>query len=151
MARRGLGAGAIAAERISPSLRSASSRFWSCDRCALALTVSTPLTRRGPSRSSALRLRCSGSAVVWARSKTSSTRESVVFTPCPPGPDEREKRQLTSAAGITDDPRTGMSAGMGPDCHSATSLTPMPILGRIAARPETPDDMGELLEFERPS
>ena len=46
VARRGLGAGAIAAERISPSLRSASSRFWSCDLCALALTVSTPLTRR---------------------------------------------------------------------------------------------------------
>jgi hypothetical protein len=34
-------------------------------------------------------------------SKDSSTRLSVVFTDCPPGPDDRENRSRSSAAGIT--------------------------------------------------
>jgi hypothetical protein len=36
-----------------------------------------------------------------ATSKSNSTRESVVFTPCPPGPDDRENRQTNSDSGIT--------------------------------------------------
>jgi hypothetical protein len=41
-----------------------------------------------------------GSDGVVARGKTSSTRESVVLTFCPPGPEERENRQASSPAGM---------------------------------------------------
>ena len=44
-----------------------------------------------------------------ATSNDSSTRESVVFTPCPPGPEERENRQCSSRAGSTSGPRIGRS------------------------------------------
>ena len=50
--------------------------------------------------------RADGSAELDATSQDSSTRESAVLTPCPPGPDEREKRQLSSASGITIPGRT---------------------------------------------
>ena len=52
--------------------------------------VRTPSTSREPRRRRN-RLRCTSvSAEEPATSKDSCTRESVVFTPWPPGPDERE-------------------------------------------------------------
>ena len=39
----------------------------------------------------------------------SSTLESAVFTPWPPGPDEREKLQASALAGTVSDPVTGRS------------------------------------------
>ena len=40
-----------------------------------------------------------------ARSKRSSTCESLVLTCCPPGPDDREKRHMSSASGRETEPR----------------------------------------------
>jgi len=46
-------------------------------------------------------------------SKESSTRLSAVLTDWPPGPDDREKRSRSSLPGITSQPFTGRSSGMG--------------------------------------
>jgi polyphosphate glucokinase len=77
-------------ERLGEGSRSgarrAARRFCSCERCSLAVTVSTPSTSRLASRSSALACRAGGSAVVRARSHDSSTRLSLVLTDWPPGP-----------------------------------------------------------------
>jgi hypothetical protein len=79
----------------------AAARFWSCPRCSLAVTVRTPPARRPCSRQSILLRSHSGTDRDRARSKDSSTRLSAVFTPCPPGPEDREKRSLKSAADTT--------------------------------------------------
>lgn len=54
-------------------------------------------------------------------SKSNSTRESVVFTACPPGPDERENRQTSSDSGITlERTRSGPDTRQGcPLCDAA--------------------------------
>src|SRR5690606_41051091 len=49
---------------------------------------------------------------VATRSKLSSARLSVVFTPCPPGPEEREKRQRSSSSGMTIEPVTANGPSM---------------------------------------
>ena len=60
------------------------------------VTVSTPSISREPSRSRA-RDRCTSlSAGLPCTSYDSSTLLSVVLTPWPPGPEDREKRQLSS-------------------------------------------------------
>lgn len=79
----------------------AAARFCSCARCSLAVTVSTPSVRRPRSRHSIRYRKCSGTDEERATSKDSSTRLSVVLTPCPPGPDDLENRSLRSRAGIT--------------------------------------------------
>src|SRR4051794_18855576 len=63
--------------------------------------VSPPSTSRGASRSSS---RARGSSLRTAEpamSQLSSTRLSVVLTPCPPGPDDRLNRSISSASGTT--------------------------------------------------
>ncbi len=78
----------------------AASRLRSCERRSDAATVIVPSTSAAPRRRRA-RDRCASvSAVELARSHVSSTRESVVLTCWPPAPDEREKRHVSSAAGI---------------------------------------------------
>jgi hypothetical protein len=99
--RRGGGGGAIAAVRTSMSRLSAASRFRNCERFSAATIVMTPPTSRPARRSSARARRVGPNAVELATSKSNSTRESVVFTPCPPGPDDRENRQTNSDSGIT--------------------------------------------------
>ena len=100
VARRGGGGGLIAARSSCASRCCAAWRFNHWERCSAATTTSTPSTSRSASRARARCLRCSGNAAVALRSNTSSTRESVVFTPWPPGPEAREKRQPSSPAGI---------------------------------------------------
>ncbi|GGQ13076.1 hypothetical protein GCM10010187_31770 [Actinomadura coerulea] len=39
---------------------------------------------------------------------------ALVLTCCPPGPEEREKRQLSSDSGMETEPRTWIWAGMAP-------------------------------------
>ncbi len=39
---------------------------------------------------------------------------ALVLTCCPPGPEEREKRQLSSDSGMETEPRTWIVAGMVP-------------------------------------
>ena len=51
-------------------------------------------------------------------SKDSSTRESVVLTPWPPGPDEREKRSDSSAAGMLQPLVTRRSSAMASACRT---------------------------------
>jgi hypothetical protein len=99
--RRGRGGGAIAVLRTSMSRPSAASRFRNCERCSDATIVMTPSTSRPARRSSARARRVGPNAEELAMSKSNSTRESVVSTPCPPGPDERENRQTNSDSGIT--------------------------------------------------
>lgn len=73
-----------------------------------------PAVSRGPSRCIARSRSDSGMLGDVARSKMSCTRESVVFTPWPPGPDDRENRQDSSERGIVTDPRTTISSAMTP-------------------------------------
>ena len=79
----------------------AASRLRSCDRCSDATTVSTPSTRRRSSRSRARARKLGSSALVVVMSRLSSTRESAVFTDCPPGPGDRLKRHRSSRSGTT--------------------------------------------------
>ncbi|MDX6236549.1 MAG: hypothetical protein QOG10_1364 [Kribbellaceae bacterium] len=104
----------MASRSTAASRVRAASRLRHCERCSDAAIVSTPSTKRGPSRSSALAFRTSLSAVVAATSKLSSTRLSVVLTDCPPGPLDREKRQVSSASGTTTPLRTTSPVSMGP-------------------------------------
>lgn len=124
--RRGRGGGAIAAVRTSTSRPSAASRFRSCERCSDATTVRTPSTSRPARRSSARARRDGPKAEELAMSKSNSTRESVVFTACPPGPDERENRQTSSDSGITLE-RTRS----GPDTRQECPLTRQPRSGPL--------------------
>ncbi len=63
--------------------------------------MSTPSTSL-PAKRSITRARWVGpSAVVVARSTLSSTRESAVFTDCPPGPEDRLNRHRSSRSGTT--------------------------------------------------
>jgi DNA-binding transcriptional ArsR family regulator len=80
---------------------SAAWRFRNCERFSAATIVMTPPTSRPARRSSARARRVGPNAAELATSKSNSTRESVVFTPCPPGPDDRENRQTNSDSGIT--------------------------------------------------
>lgn len=67
--------------------------------------MSTPSVSRSARRSRARSFHTGGSASVAARSKRSSTWLSLVFTCWPPGPEEREKRHLSSASGRETEPR----------------------------------------------
>ena len=61
----------------------------------------------------------------------SSTRESAVLTPCPPGPEERENRQLSAAAGTTTEPVTARS----PEASSTAGMrTVWPTVTRRRSR-----------------
>lgn len=97
--RRGV-VGARVFRRVSASRALASSRLRACDRCSDETTVRTPSASRAARRSRARALWASSRDVVVEMSRLSWTRESEVFTPCPPGPDECEKRSVNSEAGI---------------------------------------------------
>lgn len=90
----------MAWDTASASRRSASSRLRSWDRSSDAVTERTPSTRRFASRCRARALSGSGSAAEASRSQLTVTRLSVVFTPCPPGPEDLEKRQASSPMGM---------------------------------------------------
>lgn len=62
--------------------------------------TTVPSTSRSPRRAIARSMSAGGSALVPVKSNTSSTRESVVLTPCPPGPEDREKRHRSSLSGM---------------------------------------------------
>src|SRR5262245_5769845 len=94
VARRGGGGAATASATRATSRSCAARRFCSWARCSEAVTVSTPSTSRLPSRCTARVFSDSGSAALASRFQRSSTRESAVLTDCPPGPPERENRQL---------------------------------------------------------
>ena len=94
-----------------------------------------PAVSRGPSRCNARSRSRSGMLGDVARSKMSCTRESVVFTPCPPGPDERENRHDSSDRGIITDPRTTILSAMAPICpknsQQGAKESAAPHLGRL--------------------
>jgi len=92
-------AGATAARNRAAIRARAASRFLICCRYSDAVTVNDPSVNRPASRCSAVDNTCSGQPVSWERSTDSSTLESAVFTPWPPGPDEREKFHLIALAG----------------------------------------------------
>ena len=73
----------------------------------------TPSTSRPPSPSIARARWVAESAREPATSNDSSTRESAVFTDCPPGPDDRLKRHRSSDAGIAIDAVTCRGSSMG--------------------------------------
>jgi len=129
--RRARGAGANAPSRTCASRNSASRRFCSCARDSEAVMTRHPPVSRGPSRCIARSRRRSGMLGDLARSKMSSTRESVVFTPWPPGPDERENRHESSERGIVTDPRTTISSAMAPICPKKSQRTRRPPFGRV--------------------
>jgi hypothetical protein len=92
--------GRRASATTAASRARAASLLRNCARCSDAVIVSTPSTRR-PLKRSRSRSRWSGERTAEpAASHRSSARESAVFTPCPPGPEERENRQDSSDSGM---------------------------------------------------
>lgn len=109
--------GTTASRRRAARRCLAAVRFRCCERCSAASMVSTvPVV---------LSARCSRARARWVslradvvpRSKLSCTRESVVLTPCPPGPDARENCSTSSAAGTV---RPRGAPGPGRTCRSFT-------------------------------
>jgi hypothetical protein len=76
--------------------------------------VSTPSTSRRSSRSRARARNPGSSALVVVMSRLSSTRESAVFTDCPPGPGDRLKRHRSSRSGTTTESVTRRGPAMRP-------------------------------------
>src|SRR5262249_31954995 len=70
-----------------------------------------PPRTRPPGRCPAGAFSASGGAALASRFQRSSTRESAVLTDCPPGPPERENRQVSSPGGIVIDRVTRSPAG----------------------------------------
>ena len=87
--RRGIG-GMIASLSRAARRSWAAARLRCCERCSEALIVSTVPFRRSSRCVIARRFWTSVSADVCPTSKLNWTRESVVLTLCPPGPEERE-------------------------------------------------------------
>jgi hypothetical protein len=121
--RRDGGGGRRASATTAASRARAAFRLRNCSRCSDAAIVRTPSTTR-PLRRSSSRSRWSGERTAEpATSHTSSARESAVFTPCPPGPDDRENRQDSSDSGIVSPESTRRpgrwAAGMEPSSSSA--------------------------------
>ncbi len=126
--RAGEGGRRAAATTVASRARAASLlRSWV--RYSDAVIVSTPPTRRPLSRSRS-RSRWSGERTAEpAASQTISARESAVFTPCPPGPDDRENRHDSSDSGIVT-PESIRSpgrwaAGMNPSSSCLRRVVPM--------------------------
>lgn len=92
--------GATASRKSAINRCRAAVRFIRCERCSDALMVSTVPALLSASWSTTRLRWVSFSAVVVAKSKLSCTRESVVLTPWPPGPEERENCSTSSLAGI---------------------------------------------------
>ncbi len=98
---RRFGGGGAKPSRNSVDTRSrASLRLRDWERWVDTSTVSTVPTSRGLSWVSS-RSRCAEVSGISDTSTLSWTRESVVFTPCPPGPDDRENRSVTASLGTT--------------------------------------------------
>ncbi len=94
VARRYLGTASAVASRSAKRVR-ANSRLRVCERSSWAIA-----TTRGPTRAS-IRSRCVAVSVSDAcTSKLASTREAVTLACCPPGPEERLARVVTSDNGI---------------------------------------------------
>lgn len=110
--RRGAAGGAMAFRTIAISRASAAWRLCNCARCSDAVIMMAPSTRRPTSRSIARCRSVGGSAPVVARFHRSSTRESAVFTDCPPGPLDREKRHINSLRGMVIPSRTTITMDM---------------------------------------
>lgn len=115
---RGIG-GTIASRRMLASRSRAAIRLRCWERCSDALIVSTVPVRRSARKASARRRCTSLSAIVVPMSKLSWTRESVVLTDWPPGPEERENCSTSSAAAMV---RPFGAPGPGSICRSSMSL-----------------------------
>jgi hypothetical protein len=98
--RRDGDGGRRASATTAASRARAAFRLRNCARCSDAVIVSTPSTTRLLSRSRSRSLWSGERMAEPAISHTSSALESAVFTPCPPGPDDRENRQDSSDSGI---------------------------------------------------
>jgi hypothetical protein len=97
--RRVRGGGANAPRSTDTRRAAAASRLRSCERCSEAETTSTPSVSRSPRRDTARSRRNGGIDGLVATSNDNSTLLSVVLTPCPPGPLDRENRHRSSEAG----------------------------------------------------
>ena len=75
--------------------------FWYWERSSDTTIFRQPLAHLFLSSSSNLCLWKGPNTEERFISKTSSTRLSVLFTPCPPGPEDLEKRHFSSLEGIT--------------------------------------------------
>ena len=94
---------------VSASRSSAAVRFRSWLRVSLAtIRIDPSSLRRDDSRVRSLSRCSSVSALDSLTFHESSTREDVLFTCCPPAPDERDARIVTSDRGITSDSLTGI-------------------------------------------
>jgi hypothetical protein len=97
-------------------------------------TVRTPSLRRLARRARARRRAGSGSDGDRPTSNESSTRLSVVLTDCPPGPEEREKRSLSSPAGMRSQLFTRRSPATYIGCPSGQGIsTPGATLAQLAS------------------
>ena len=121
VARRGGGGGARASRNRSARRSRAAVRLRRCDRCSAASMVIVVPTKRSRRRSSTRARWTSSSASLAAMSKVSCTRESVVLTPWPPGPELREKRSTSSADGTLNP--SGMPAPGGTRRSATRSLS----------------------------
>jgi len=136
--RDGAGGRTASATTAASRARAASLlRNWA--RCSDAAMDSTPSTRRPLSRSSS-RSRWTGERTAEpAASHTSSARESAVFTPCPPGPEERENRQDSSDSGIVTPESTRRpgrwEAGMDPSSPPAGAYAGVALTDQRRRRP----------------
>ena len=78
-----------------------------------------------------------------ATSKDSSTRESVVLTPCPPGPEERENRHVSSLSGgwyTLSPPKSALLQPLGDQVHHRRvgergDVADLAVLGDVAQQP----------------
>jgi hypothetical protein len=126
--RRGGAGGALASRSKAASLPRAARRLASWVRCSDAVTEMTPSVRRLDSLRSTRDRSSGGMLALPATSYRSSTRESAVLTPCPPGPELREKRSRSSPAGTTQRPRTTRSSAT-PPVSPIRRCTPL-VVGR---------------------
>jgi hypothetical protein len=146
--RRCLGVASARASRSRKRIR-ANSRLRACDRpsCAIATT-------RGPTRASN-RSRCASVSVSEVRtSKLASTREAVTLACCPPGPEERLARSVTSERGIVS-PRMMRSRLSEPSSASVNEAalhagcrpppTPAAELERVSSPRLCPHAVGEMM------
>src|SRR5690625_4921967 len=132
--RRGT-AGARACRSTAARCSRAATRLRCWERCSLAVMVRTVPDRRFCRCASTRRRWVSLSALVVARSRLSCTRESVVLTPCPPGPEAWENRSTSSAAGSV---RPSGIPGPGGTLRSCTSASMPPPARPGAAGPAQP-------------
>ena len=139
---RRVGGGAAAAARSRRAMRSrAAARFCSWPRCSLAVTVSTPPASRLAQPAEHLVAQPLGHRPRAGHVEGQLDAAVGGVHPCPPGPEDLEKRSLSSAAGTTKPRVTTRSSAtrdrLGNQHHGADGLAALQVgvrLGRVGQR-----------------